>query len=162
MIDLDSPLAHRIAAELAQEAPPTARALADAIRRERRDVASILFYGSCLRKKTDEGVFDFYVLVDRYRDTYDSRLLAIGNKILPPNVFYIETEFESRTLRAKYAVLSTRDFERAVRPSPVPSPVARRPRTARCWWVRMDWEPDDRGSLPALLRPVPSPLMIST
>ncbi|MCP4035883.1 MAG: hypothetical protein GY733_03015 [bacterium] len=116
MIDLDSPLAHRIAAELAQEAPPTARALADAIRRERRDVASILFYGSCLRKKTDEGVFDFYVLVDRYRDTYDSRLLAIGNKILPPNVFYIETEFESRTLRAKYAVLSTRDFERAVRP----------------------------------------------
>ncbi len=116
MIDPNSPLAELVATELAEEAPPAARALAEAILRERENVASILFYGSCLRKKTDEGVFDFYVLVDSYRDTYDSSLLALGNAILPPNVFYIETEFESRTLRAKYAVLSVSDFETAVRP----------------------------------------------
>lgn len=114
MIDPNSPLAGLVARELGEEAPPTARALANAIRREREGVASILFYGSCLRGKTDEGVFDFYVLVDDYHDTYDSNLLALGNAVLPPNVFYIETEFESRTLRAKYAVLSTPDFERAV------------------------------------------------
>ena len=67
MIDPDSPLAELVATELAEEAPPSARALGDAIRRERSNVASILFYGSCLRKKTDDGVFDFYVLVDSYR-----------------------------------------------------------------------------------------------
>ncbi|MBW2386811.1 MAG: hypothetical protein JRG89_00100 [Deltaproteobacteria bacterium] len=116
MIAPNSPLAKLVATELAEEAPPAAHALAEAIRRERESVASILFYGSCLRKKTDEGVFDFYVLVDNYRDTYDSSLLALGNAVLPPNVFYIETEFESRTLRAKYAVLSLSDFEAAVRP----------------------------------------------
>jgi len=116
MIAPNSPLAKLVATELAEEAPPAAHALAEAIRRERESVASILFYGSCLRKKTDEGVFDFYVLVDNYRDTYDSSLLALGNAILPPNVFYIETEFESRILRAKYAVLSLSDFEAAVRP----------------------------------------------
>jgi len=114
MIAPNSPLARLVATELAEEAPPAAQALAEAIRRERENVASILFYGSCLRKKTDEGVFDFYVLVDNYRDTYDSSLLVLGNAILPPNVFYIETEFESRTLRAKYAVLSLSDFEAAV------------------------------------------------
>lgn len=116
MIDPNSPLAALVASELAEEASPGARALAEAILAERKNVASILFYGSCLRKKTDEGVFDFYVLVDNYRDAYDSALLALGNAILPPNVFYIETEFESRTLRAKYAVLSMSDFEAAVRP----------------------------------------------
>lgn len=116
MIDLNSPLADLVATELTQPASPTVRALADAIRMQRKGVASILFYGSCLRKKTDKGVFDFYVLVDHYSETYDSRLLALGNVLLPPNVFYIEAQFESRTLRAKYAVLSMQDFENAVRP----------------------------------------------
>jgi len=116
-IQLDSPLAGLVAGELQTAASPAAQALARAICAERPGVASILFYGSCLRKDTNEGVFDFYVLVDRYRDTYDSRLLAIGNAILPPNVFYIETESELGTLRAKYAVLSQSDFEAAVSPS---------------------------------------------
>ncbi|MCH7598920.1 MAG: hypothetical protein IH973_04115 [Myxococcales bacterium] len=116
MIDLNSSLAELVAKELSEEAPPTALALADAIREQRKNVACILFYGSCLRKKSDEGVFDFYVLVDRYSDTYDSSLLALSNTALPPNVFYIETQYESQTLRAKYAVLTMQDFASAVRP----------------------------------------------
>ncbi len=114
MIDLNSPLAELVSKELAKEAPAAARALSDAIREQRPNVTSILFYGSCLRKKSDEGVLDFYVLVDRYSDTYNSRLLTLGNFVLPPNVFYIETQFESRTVRAKYAVLSLADFAGAV------------------------------------------------
>ena len=116
MSDLDSPLARLTRQELDEPASGTAGALADAIRAERRGVACILFYGSCLRKKIDEGVFDFYVLVDRYQDTYEKAWLRIGNAVLPPNVFYIETEHQGRTLRAKYAVLSTSDFEAAVQP----------------------------------------------
>jgi hypothetical protein len=50
------------------------------------------------------------VLVDRYRAIEPRRLLAALNKLLPPNVFYIEVPFEDRVVRAKYAVLSLNDF----------------------------------------------------
>ncbi|MDP6979880.1 MAG: hypothetical protein QF570_14935 [Myxococcota bacterium] len=116
MIEADSPLTRLVGRELAAPAPESALALARAIREERGDLSSILFYGSCLRRKSDEGIFDFYVLVDRYRDTYQKTWLAVGNAILPPNVFYIETEHAGVTLRAKYAVLSVADFEAAVQP----------------------------------------------
>src|SRR5690606_11363254 len=33
--------------------------------------------------------------------------------LLPPNVFYLEQGHEGATLRAKYAVIATRDFARA-------------------------------------------------
>ncbi len=115
-IDLESPLARVVAEELDCDPPAAARALADAILSERPAVAAILFYGSCLRKQTSDGVFDFYVLVDRYSQTYDSRLLALANALLPPNVFYIETDLKGERLRAKYAVLSCEDFEAAVNP----------------------------------------------
>lgn len=90
--------------------------MADAIREQRPNVACILFYGSCLRKETIEGVFDFYVLVDHYRDTYSETLLALGNALLPPNVFYLETESEWGVLRTKYAVISIDDFASSVAP----------------------------------------------
>jgi predicted nucleotidyltransferase len=77
-------------------------------------VKAILFYGSCLRRKDDfEGVLDLYVLVDRYRDAYRNPLLVILNTLLPPNVFYVETETGGRTVRAKYAVLSRRRLVRS-------------------------------------------------
>jgi hypothetical protein len=113
----EPPLAQIISRELERPTPPQARAVADAIREQIRDVESVLFYGSCLRKQTAEGVLDFYVLVGSYRAAYDSLLLAAGNAILPPNVFYIEVESEWGTLRAKYAVLSSKDFERMVSPA---------------------------------------------
>ena len=77
-------------------------------------VAAVLFYGSCLRKKTHEGVLDFYVIVDSYRSCYDSRRLAWLNAAVPPNVFYVELASEFGTLRAKCAVLSRRHFQREV------------------------------------------------
>ncbi|MEZ4292854.1 MAG: hypothetical protein R3E53_20915 [Myxococcota bacterium] len=75
-------------------------------------VLGVLFYGSCLRAETDEGVLDFWVVVDRYRSTYGNPLLALANAIAPPNVFYLECEHEGRTLRTKYGVISRRDFAR--------------------------------------------------
>lgn len=77
---------------------------------------AVLFYGSCLRRQSPEGVLDFYVLVDDYRRAYPSRRLAFWNRVLPPNVLYVEHRGEDgETLRAKVAVLSLDDFERAVR-----------------------------------------------
>ncbi len=75
-------------------------------------IAAILFYGSCLRTGDDRGgMVDLYVLVDRYRTFETRRMLAILNKWLPPNVYYLEVPFENRRVRAKYAVLSLSDFK---------------------------------------------------
>ncbi len=96
---------------------PAAAAFADAIvARHGEAVAAVLFYGSCLRKHTRDGVLDFYVLVDRYRAAFSSRWLAVQNAILPPNVFYLEQESAEGTLRAKYAVISCADFAKAIGP----------------------------------------------
>ena len=74
-----------------------------------------MFYGSCLRKQTSEGVLDFYALVDDYESAYESRTLALANRVLPPNVFYLETGEGDATLRAKVAVMSRAHFREALR-----------------------------------------------
>jgi len=107
-------------AELFRPAPAAAQHFAlELTRRHGESVAAVLFYGSCLRRATDEGVLDFYVLVDDYRAAYASRALALANAALPPNVFYLELERDGTTLRAKYAVFSLRDFARAVLPGAI-------------------------------------------
>lgn len=80
-------------------------------------VQAILFYGSCLRSGDDrDGMVDLYVIVDRYRTAYRSWFWALLNKILPPNVFYLEAPAPSRVVRAKYAILSIADLERGTSP----------------------------------------------
>jgi hypothetical protein len=98
--------------ELLQPPPAAARALALEIRDRHPALCAVVFYGSCLRKQTSEGVLDFYALVDDYRGAYASQALAWANAALPPNVFYLELPGENAPLRAKYAVMSTDDFAR--------------------------------------------------
>jgi hypothetical protein len=78
-------------------------------------VAVVAFYGSCLRRRISDGVHDFYAIVDDYRSAYRSRALAAANALLPPNVFYLELGSGAATLRAKYAVVSQADLDRACR-----------------------------------------------
>jgi hypothetical protein len=131
-------LAALLGAELARAAPESARAYADELRRRHGDaLAAVLFYGSCLRKGTDEGVLDFYALVDDYPAAYASRALSLANAALPPNVFYLELERGGKRLRAKYAVFSLRDFARAVEPSALRTGTwARFCQPALAVWVR--------------------------
>lgn len=75
-------------------------------------VLGVLFYGSCLRKDTDDGVLDFWVVVDSYRAAYSKRWHAEINRIAPPNVFYAEYEREGKTLRTKYGVIDRKAFEK--------------------------------------------------
>lgn len=73
----------------------------------------VILYGSCLRSgDLFDGVVDLYVLVDGYASAYDRIWLRIGNRLLPPNVHYLEVSCEQRPVRCKYAVLSLTDFER--------------------------------------------------
>ena len=108
-----------IGAEAAQPIGEAAATLVEAmLRRHGRSAAAVLFYGSCLRRAdptaAEDPVYDFYLLVDDYRHSYEGRLAAFANAALPPNVFYIETPWRDRTLRAKYAVVSLPQFRRAV------------------------------------------------
>lgn len=77
---------------------------------------AVILYGSCLRTgNLDEGIADLYVLVDDYKHAYTQRYLSLLNAWLAPNVFYLEVSHQGRTLRAKYAVISTADFEKGAR-----------------------------------------------
>jgi hypothetical protein len=108
-----------IGAEAAQPIGEAAATLVAAIlRRHGSSAAAILFYGSCLRRAdptvAEDPVYDFYLLVDDYRQAYEGWLAALANAALPPNVFYLETPWRGRTLRAKYAVVSLSQFRRSV------------------------------------------------
>ena len=115
---LDS-LRASIGTEAGQPVGEAAAALVAAIvRRHGRSAVAVLFYGSCLRRAdptaAEDPVYDFYLLVDDYRQVYEGRLAALANAALPPNVFYLETPWRDLTLRAKYAIVSLPQFRRAV------------------------------------------------
>ena len=109
----ETKLIDQICRRIAQPVSPAIHALTDALLATYREaVQAILFYGSCLRSGDDRGgLVDLYVLVARYRTAEPRQILAALNKLLPPNVFYIEVPFEDRVVRAKYAVLSLTDLK---------------------------------------------------
>lgn len=79
-------------------------------------VQAIVFYGSGLWLEAGaDTLYDFYVLVDRYRDCSSSLLLAGAGNILPPNVYYMETPGAAGVLRCKVAVLRLSQFRSAAR-----------------------------------------------
>ena len=77
--------------------------------REVPGVAAVLFYGSGLWKseeETESVIFDFYLLVNRFRE-FDPKLgLAVAGTVVPPNVYYREQIFGDQKLRCKFAVLT--------------------------------------------------------
>jgi hypothetical protein len=124
--------------ELDRPAGEPAGILADEIRRRYgAGVAAILFYGSCLRRGSAEGVLDFYVLVDSYRAVHGSSVQALLGALLPPNVLYCESGAGESTLRAKCAVMTLEDFARAASRRSLDSRVwARFCQPAVLAWVR--------------------------
>ena len=102
--------------ETAEALPAAITALAEAAKaRHGAGVKAVLFYGSCLREGGEEGLADLYLLVERYGPALENPVSALGNSLLPPNVYYLETEFEGRRYRAKYALLSLDDFKAGCR-----------------------------------------------
>jgi hypothetical protein len=114
-MDARAELTALIAQELAQPVPAAVRTMADAVRARHAGAGlGVLFYGSCLRKPETllaDSLLDFYLLVDDYRSAYRGALVAFANKVLPPNVFYLEAQHEGVTLRCKYAVISLEQFK---------------------------------------------------
>lgn len=113
-MEIPSQLLVKIQHTSKRDASPAVSALVNEIMLRHGDsVQGILFYGSCLRTGDDlEGMVDLYVLVDDYRSVYRRTTQAALNKLLPPNVFYLELPFNGHVLRSKYAVLSLTDLLR--------------------------------------------------
>lgn len=104
-----------VAAELDRPVPAGAHALTELLReRYGSALRAVVMYGSNLRAGDDrEGVLDLYALVTSYRDAFRGHpLLAAVNRLLPPNVFYLETGESARVVRCKYAVLALDDLPR--------------------------------------------------
>jgi hypothetical protein len=78
-------------------------------------VNAVLLYGSCLRSgDLYDGLVDLYLIVDNYSDIYDRPSRTLANHLMPPNVFYIEVPVGDKTVRSKYAILSTAAFNQGV------------------------------------------------
>jgi hypothetical protein len=114
-----SALTDIIAAETGKPVFSAARAFADELRaRYGSSTAAVIFYGSCLRLATDEGlILDFYVVVDRMRAAVKNPVSATFARLLPPNVYYHEMQYEGRKLRAKVAVIGMNTFLRGTGPA---------------------------------------------
>ncbi|WP_369345748.1 hypothetical protein [Asaia prunellae] len=97
----------------------------------------VLFYGSGLRKFDPDGLFDFYVVLENLSDWPGSPLAKLGNRVLPPNVFYAEHENDGQVLRAKVAVLTLSQFRAGVTPRSDDTTLwARFCQPVRLVWVR--------------------------
>lgn len=97
-------LRHLIAAETDRPLPPAVGVLARSLADRFDGTLAILFYGSCLRDSTLNGIVDFYVLTARPRGLVD--------RLAPPTVHFIA----ETGLRAKVAVMPLGAFARAMRP----------------------------------------------
>lgn len=80
----------------------------------RTQVVGVLFYGSSLWSPDRADLIDLYLVVDTPRAAGFGRLAAALNRILPPNVIYLETAAPENEgpLGAKVAVVTWRQFRR--------------------------------------------------
>ena len=101
------------ASECARIVPAGFHVFVGALQEQFKDsIQSVLLYGSCLHSyDLENSIVDLYVVVDSYENTYAKKTLRFLNRHVPPNVFYLELEHESTTLRCKYGIISLEDFE---------------------------------------------------
>ncbi|MDT8437470.1 MAG: hypothetical protein RQ729_00500 [Wenzhouxiangellaceae bacterium] len=68
---------------------------------------AIVLYGSTRRSDNPrDGLVDLMAVVDDYRAAHGTTLTALMNRLLPPNVYYLEAGDGSERLRCKYIVIS--------------------------------------------------------
>jgi hypothetical protein len=147
----NDPLYALLDAELRRTVPSPVAALAAQLAQHAQGrAATVLFYGSTLRTNTLDGILDYYVLLDDVAAWPASWLVALGNRLLPPNVGYVETSIDGELLRAKYAVMSVEQFRRRMSPTALDTTLwARFCQPCVCVWSRSE---DDRHALVASIR----------
>jgi hypothetical protein len=98
-------------ASLAREVSPEIQAMVVVLRLRHPGAVAILAYGSCLRgAAVADTLMDFYVLMGDFSGVSPNIISRVACCIVPPNVYYAETELGGQRLRAKYALLPLRLF----------------------------------------------------
>lgn len=111
---------------------------------------AVLFYGSALRTGAVDGVLDYYVLLDDVRAWPAPWLARFANRLLPPNVSYVEERIGDATLRAKVAVMSLAQFQRGMSSGSVDTTLwARFSQPCACVFAR---PPDGEAAVATALR----------
>lgn len=125
-------------AELGRPAPAGVQALATELaRRGGGATAVVLHYGSALRAQSMEGILDFYVLLDDVSAWPGSALAHTANRLLPPNVGYLQSDHGGERLRAKFAVMSLAQFAHRLSAESRDTTIwARFCQPALCVWAR--------------------------
>ena len=103
-----------MAADLATEVPAGLEPLVERIR-ERCGPAlrAIVLYGSTRRNaNVHDGLVDLMAIVRDYRSVHGAGLAALFNRLLPPNVYYLEAGPESARVRCKYIIVSEPSFRK--------------------------------------------------
>jgi hypothetical protein len=113
----EAALRSRITAELARDLLPEAhRVAAHALERHGADaIGPILFYGSCQRAESAEGILDVYLLSKSNRAFHHSGVAAGLNWLVPPTIYYYEIHEPDQIVRAKSAVVSEAQFAASCR-----------------------------------------------
>jgi hypothetical protein len=120
-----------LAAGLGNAPGPDATTLAAMLARSFGDgTVAIIHYGSHAQHSDArrESAFDFFVIVDRYREAYESLARSVGtsytprtasllSRVLPPNVIAVNDDGHVPPLAAKCAVLTLEDLRRACSPA---------------------------------------------
>lgn len=97
--------------ELTSPVPEAISSFADYIAQKMEGTPlGILFFGSVLREMDPEGIVDFYVITDGPASLGNAPLEKLANRMLPPNVYYMEHEVGGKCVRAKVAFLSLKQF----------------------------------------------------
>lgn len=119
--------------------PAVAEFAAQIAARAPGQVVAVLFYGSALRSGALDGVLDFYVLLDDVGAWPSSGLATLANRLLPPNVSYLEARIGDSALRAKVAIMSLARFRRSMSAKSIDTTLwARFSQPCACAWVRPD------------------------
>jgi hypothetical protein len=112
-IELDGVIEH-MRRDLAQSLPTGIGPLIEVLKvRYGEALQAIVLYGSTRRSADPrDGLVDLLVLVRSYRDVHGLGPTALFNRLLPPNVYYLETGADATRLRCKYIVISFDHFTR--------------------------------------------------
>jgi hypothetical protein len=116
-LDPEASLRARITDELARDLLSEAhRVAAHALERHGAEsIGPILFYGSCQRAESAEGILDVYLLSKSNRAFHPSGIAAGLNWLVPPTIYYYEIHEPEQIVRAKSAVVSEAQFAASCR-----------------------------------------------
>lgn len=106
-----------MARDLSGPRPAGLAPLVDSLRERYGDcLRALVLYGSTRRSDNPrDGLVDLLAIVTGYRAAHGNTMAALLNRLLPPNVYYLEAGAGENRLRCKYIVISQAGFQRRMR-----------------------------------------------